>query len=201
MRKLLIASSNRGKIEEIKKIISDLPFNITGMGKYPELKKVNEDGDSFTANALKKARQRADETGLLTLADDSGLEVEYLEGKPGIYSARFAGPDASDKDNNRELLQLLKGVPPDKRRARFKCVIAIVDPLFKREFTVDGICEGRILKEPRGSNGFGYDPLLFIPQFGKTMAELTMAEKNKISHRANALARAKNVLSKKITRE
>ncbi len=194
MRELLIASSNSGKIEEIKKIITNLSFSITGMGNYPELKKVKEDGDSFIANAFKKARQRADETGLLTLADDSGLEVEYLEGKPGIYSARFAGPDASDKDNNKKLLRLLKGVPPRKRRARFKCVIAIVDPLFKKEFTVDGICEGRILKKPQGSNGFGYDPLFFIPQFGKTMAELTMTEKNKISHRAKALAKARDIL-------
>ena len=201
MRDLLIASTNKNKIREINEKFADLPFNVIGLekitanGKFPDLKEVKEDGDSFTENALKKARKRARITGLLTIADDSGLVVDYLKGRPGIYSSRFAGPEASDEDNNKKLLEKLEGVPDHKRGARFKCVIAIVDPIKGREITVEGICKGKILTEERGENGFGYDPLFFLPQYGKTMAEITMEEKNKISHRARALVKAGDILS------
>ncbi len=194
MRDLLIASTNKHKVKEIKRKFADLSVNIIGLEAYPDLKDVEEDGNCFTDNALKKARERAQVTGILTMADDSGLEVDYLQGSPGIFSSRFAGPDASDEDNNKKLLKELEGIPDYQRSARFKCVIAIVDPIIEQEIIVEGICKGQILTEERGKNGFGYDPLFFLPQYGKTMAEITMAEKNRISHRARALVKAREVL-------
>ncbi len=196
MRNLLIASANKGKVKEIKELFSDLALNIIDLSNYPYLQEVKEDGKTFRDNALKKARIRSQETALLTMADDSGLEVEYLSGKPGIYSARFAGPDADDEENNKKLLKELAGVPYEKRQARFKCVVAIIDPVSGEEYTVQGICEGRILTELRGTNGFGYDPLFYVPEYNKTMAELKLTAKNKISHRAHALVKAKEILNK-----
>jgi XTP/dITP diphosphohydrolase len=192
--KLLIASCNQGKIREIKKILEDFPFQIIGLEAFPELPEVEEDGKSFEENALKKARTRARETGLLTLADDSGLEVDYLGGQPGIYSARYAGPGADDKSNTRKLLQELAGVPLPERTARFRAVIALVDPESNQEVTVEGKCEGLITEEPRGNNGFGYDPVFFLPEYQKTMAELPAEVKNRISHRAKALDKLREVL-------
>ncbi|MFW5971936.1 MAG: XTP/dITP diphosphatase [Bacillota bacterium] len=200
-RNLLVASGNKGKIREIRKFLEDLDdkiaFNIIGMDKYPELDEVIEDGDTFEANALKKARTRAEETGLLSLADDSGLVVDCLAGEPGVYSARYAGEDASDEDNNRKLRENLKDVPREERTARFKCVMALVDPESGDEIVVDGSCEGIMELEPRGENGFGYDPLFFVPEYEKTMAQLPLEVKNKISHRANALKKMKEALNER----
>lgn len=197
-RKLLVATGNKGKIKEIENYLENLDentgFEIIGLSQYPDLPEVEEDGDTFSANALKKARERAKETGLLTLADDSGLVVDYLEGAPGVYSARYAGKNATDADNNKKLLDELKDIPLNKRSAHFKCVLALVDPDTEKEIVVEGICEGIIASEPRGENGFGYDPLFFISHFNKTMAELPLKIKNKISHRANGLKRMKEEL-------
>ncbi|MFP4662227.1 MAG: XTP/dITP diphosphatase [Halanaerobiales bacterium] len=207
-RKLLVASGNKGKIREIAKYFADIEkelhdqsrdisFDIIGMGEFPDLAEVIEDGETFTANALKKARERAEATGLLTLADDSGLVVDCLDGEPGVYSARYAGEDASDLDNNRKLREELKDFPREERTAHFNCVMALVDPDTGEEIVVEGKCEGIIELEPRGENGFGYDPLFYVPEYDKTMAELPLEIKNKISHRANALKALKEEICKR----
>jgi len=194
MEKLLIASTNKGKIKEVRAQLKDFNFEIIGLDNFPELMNIKEDGETFAENALKKARVSAKKTNLITLADDSGLEVDYLNGKPGIYSARFSGKNATDEENNKKLLKELEDVEKEKRTARFRCVMAIYDPHNDYHKTVDGNCEGRILKTPRGENGFGYDPLFFVESKGKTMAELAPEIKNKISHRANALEKMKKII-------
>lgn len=191
----MIASGNKGKIKEIKKFFQNLEIDIIGLDSFPGLSNIKEDGDSFIENALKKARVRAEETGMLTLADDSGLEVEYLNGGPGIYSARYAGENASDEDNNKKLIRSLQGLPMEKRKARFKSVLALVDPEEGSEVTVEGICPGYIILKPRGRNGFGYDPIFYIPEYEKTMAELPIEIKNRISHRARALKKMYSVIN------
>ncbi len=201
MRKLLVATNNPGKIKEIKENFKNLKLNIIGLSDLEEDLEVEEDGQTFAENALKKARIRAEKTDLLTLADDSGLEVEYLDGKPGIYSARYAGEDAGDEENNEKLLAELEGLPLEERFARFVCCAALVDLETGAEHTVEGICQGVILNSPRGKGGFGYDPLFFIPQKNKTFAELSLAEKNEISHRARALRGIKEILRDKYSAE
>lgn len=166
---------------------------ILSLTDFPSLLPVEEDGRTFLENALQKARAVARHTGRLTIADDSGLEVDYLQGKPGVCSARFAGEGASDADNNRKLLQLLDGIPASQRGAAFRCVIAIVDPTGKESW-VEGACSGVIGDSEKGRQGFGYDPLFVIPALGKTLAELPLEEKNRISHRGKALAALKAVL-------
>ena len=167
---------------------------VLSLTDLPPLPPVEEDGNTFWENALKKARTVAHHTGRLTIADDSGLEVDCLKGEPGVHSARFAGEDASDRDNNRKLLQCLENVPSSQRGATFRCVIAVVDPQGK-ETWVEGVCNGTIGKKARGTGGFGYDPLFIIPALDKTLAELPLEEKNRISHRGKALAALKRVLS------
>lgn len=193
-RKLLIASSNRNKIYEINKLMAELGLEIVDVEEYLHLPGVEEDGETFKDNALKKARERSIQTGLLTMADDSGIEVDYLKGRPGVYSARYAGLTATDDENNRKLIEELKGVPFKERTARYRAVIALVDPLRGKEYTVEGSCEGIIVEQPRGNNGFGYDPYFWLPAYNKTMAELSLEEKNKISHRAEALNDIKEIL-------
>jgi len=199
-RKLLVASANRGKIREIKTYLENLNgirLEIIGLDEFPALPEVEEDGDSFQANALKKARARAEQTGLLTLADDSGLSVEYLGGEPGIYSARYAGEDATDEENNQKLMEKLKDLPEEKRKAAFICVMALVDPHSGEEIVVEGRCDGLIQLFPAGENGFGYDPIFYLPDFGKTMAELPLETKNQISHRAATLQKLKSEVIKR----
>ncbi|MDI3548184.1 MAG: XTP/dITP diphosphohydrolase [Halanaerobiales bacterium] len=193
-KRILIASNNKGKIAEIKDYLQDLNLEVIGLDSFPSLSNVIEDGETFRENALKKARVRARETGELTLADDSGLEVDYLGGRPGVYSARYAGPGASDEKNNLQLLKELENVPLEQRTARFKCVMALVDPDDGSEVTVEGTCKGVILTAPRGDNGFGYDPLFLVPEYNKTMAELPLEVKNKISHRAMALQKMRKAI-------
>ncbi len=193
-KKLLVASSNKGKIEEIKDHFKELNFKFVTPDQFNNLEEVIEDGDTLEENALKKARDRAYKTNLLSLADDTGLEVEYLDGKPGIYSARFAHKDATYEENNDKLLELLEDVPYEKRTAQFRTVVAVVDPLEEKEYTVSGLCKGYILEKRRGNQGFGYDPLFYVPEYDKTFAEMTVSLKNKISHRANALEKMKKVL-------
>jgi len=152
-----------------------------------------EDGETFVENALKKATVVARATGKLTIADDSGLEVEMLNGRPGVYSARFAGNGAGDDANNAKLLGLLKGVPPDKRGACFKCVLGIATPQGKTAF-VEGECRGIIIDAPRGQHGFGYDPVFLVPECNQTFSEMPPEQKNAISHRSRALRKLLDIL-------
>lgn len=193
MNRLVIASRNRGKVEEYREMLRDLPVKILSLADFPELSEVRETGRTFRENALIKARAAAAATGLIALADDSGLEVDYLRGAPGVYSSRYAGHEQNDEANNRKLLAALEGVSMAGRGARFRCVIAIITPE-GREFLSEGVCEGKISLVPRGSEGFGYDPLFLIPSLGKTFAELGSEVKNRISHRAQALRAARDVL-------
>lgn len=189
MTELLIATTNQGKFAEVQAYLSKLPLKILSLkslGSYPE---VIEDGATFEANALKKARTLADFSGLLTLADDSGLEVDALGGAPGIYSARYAGEECDDEKNNRKLLHELRDVPEEKRMARFVCALALCGSNATRmkDWSARAACEGRIALALKGSHGFGYDPLFFFPPFGKTFGEVERELKATVSHRGKAL--------------
>ncbi|MEG6614007.1 XTP/dITP diphosphatase [Pseudoclostridium thermosuccinogenes] len=186
MRKFLVATKNKGKLKEIEEILAGLPFEVVSMEQAGIDKDIEEYGTTFEENAMIKAKELHRLTGEMVMADDSGLEVDYLNGAPGIYSARFAGEGATDEDKNKKLLELLEGVPFEKRSARFVCVIAVVFP-DGRSFTVKGTCDGYIGFAPQGTNGFGYDPLFFLPEYNMTTAQLDPDEKNKISHRGKAL--------------
>ncbi len=192
-KKLILASRNRGKIDEIKTMLDGLPLELLSLNDFPELPAVEEDEDTFAGNARKKAETIALACGCAALADDSGLEVECLNGRPGVYSARFAGPQAGDAENNRYLLSLMRGVPPEKRSATFRCVIALALPEGKT-YLVEGSCRGRIAEELRGDSGFGYDPLFIVEPSGLTFAQMGPDEKNKISHRARALRKLRALL-------
>jgi len=172
-------------------------LKILNLRDLEEKIKVEEDGNTYLENAKKKAREVGLRTNKLTLADDSGLEVEALGGLPGVESANFARKGASDKENNEKLLKLLEGIPFEKRKARFRCVMVLYDPFEHMEEWVEGSVEGFILDHPRGEWGFGYDPLFFIPELGKTLAELPLEVKNSISHRGRALMAIKEVLKKR----
>jgi XTP/dITP diphosphohydrolase len=185
--KLLIATRNRHKVEEIRAIFQPPGVTLTGADEWPGLPEVEEDAATFEGNALKKARELGAASGLWTLADDSGLEVKALGGAPGVYSARYAGAEANPAANNAKLLAALEGV--NDRQAQFRCVLALCAP-DGRSWTVEGLCRGSIAHAPSGHHGFGYDPL-FVPEgHSRTFAELPAAEKNRISHRARALAAA-----------
>jgi len=191
---LVLATGNQGKVRELRTLLADLNIEIYSLKDFPEIGEIVEDGSTFTENAVKKAKVVAEATKMVTLADDSGLEVDYLEGAPGIYSARFAGEGNNDTDNNEKLLSLMRDVPIEKRTARFRCVIAICG-LDGRAYTADGTCEGIIGFGLKGDKGFGYDPLFYLPQYNQTFAELDAELKNKISHRGQVLVKAKNVLA------
>ncbi|AQS60047.1 XTP/dITP diphosphatase [Desulforamulus ferrireducens] len=192
--KLVLATNNKGKVKELTTMLQPLGFQVVNIGAYPGFQEVVEDGDTFTANAIKKAVAAAKFTGELALADDSGLEVDALGGAPGVHSARFAGEPKDDAANNRKLLELLAEVPEEKRTARFRCVIAIAEPDGKYH-TVEGTCEGMILRELKGEGGFGYDPLFYVPEYQQTFGELDAAKKNAISHRGKALQKAREILN------
>jgi XTP/dITP diphosphohydrolase len=193
--KLLLATNNKGKVREYKSLLREIPFEIVTPSELGITTEIEETGDSFEENARLKATALARESGLLSLADDSGLEVDALGGEPGARSHRYAGEDATDDDRISYLLVKLSNVPEGKRSARFRCVIAIAAPDGVVELC-SGECPGFITTEPRGYNGFGYDPVFYLPELGKTMAELTPEEKNKISHRARAAEKAREVLLK-----
>jgi XTP/dITP diphosphohydrolase len=190
---VIVATRNEGKLREFRDALRGLNLRIYGLSHLPEAPEVEEDGESFTENALKKVRFYAMHSGKLTLADDSGLEVDSLRGRPGVYSARYAGERASSQENNRKLLRELQGIPISKRGARFKCVVAIKSPRGK-EAIAEGSCRGRIGFKEKGRKGFGYDPLFILPKGGKTMAELSLEEKNKISHRGKALRKIRKII-------
>jgi XTP/dITP diphosphohydrolase len=188
---LLLATSNRGKLAELRALLADLPIEITSLAQaLPGKPQAVEDGATFRDNALIKARAAASATMLVTLAEDAGLEVDALGGRPGVRSARFSGEGATDAQNNATLLKALEEVEDDQRIARFRCVMVLIDPWAEegaREIVVEGSCEGVIARAPRGGGGFGYDPLFLVDGFGRTMAELTDDEKNRVSHRARAV--------------
>mgnify|MGYP001019374294 CR=1 FL=1 len=183
---LLLATRNQHKQRELEELLNPLGIKVKSLADIPDCPEIEEDGQSFEENAIKKARLTAIYTGMTTLADDSGLEVEALGGQPGVYSARFAGEPGNDEANNRKLLRLMQDIPADQRQARFVCVVAISDPDGTTR-TVSGVCEGQIAFEPRGTGGFGYDPLFIPTGYTRSFAELTAEEKNRISHRAKAL--------------
>lgn len=186
MAKLVIASNNQGKIAEIKEILNPFYREIFSLKDMSLKLDVVEDGNTFRENAIKKACEAMKISGCAALADDSGLEVEALGGRPGVYSARFAGEHATDDENNQRLLALMDGIPAEERRASFRCCIAISFPN-GRILTAEGSCPGYIGYAPRGNQGFGYDPLFIVTEYGQTFAEIAPSIKNHISHRAKAL--------------
>ncbi len=187
---LVLATRNSGKVKELKALLSDVDLEVKSLADFPEAPKVEETGKTFFENAFQKAREIALATGHLTMADDSGLEVDALGGAPGIYSARYAGDSATDEENIQKLLEELKDTPLEKRTARFRCVIVVFHPS-GHWFKAEGVWEGLIAPRPRGEGGFGYDPVFLIPELGKTAAEIPLELKNKLSHRARALAEMK----------
>lgn len=197
MKKLIIATRNRGKLKEIKEILAGLPFEVISMEDAGIYKDIEENGSTFEENALIKAREVMSITGEMVMADDSGLEVDFLNGAPGIYSSRFAGEGAMDEDRNNKLLKLMADVPFEKRTARFVCAAAVVFP-DDGNFVVRGTCEGYIGLKPEGQNGFGYDPLFYVPEYGMTIAQLETEDKNKISHRGRALKLMVKELEKRL---
>ncbi|MEW9670805.1 XTP/dITP diphosphatase [Ammoniphilus sp. 3BR4] len=186
MRRLILATRNQGKVQELKKMLADYNVEVVGLDQYPDCPEVEEDRETFEGNAIKKAQTICDFLQIPALADDSGLEVDAMGGQPGVYSARFAGPNATDKENNDKLLKMLEDIPTGNRKARFRCVLALAVP-HRPVLTWEGSCEGEIGSNPKGTGGFGYDPLFVLPDQGKTMAELTKEEKSQISHRGNAM--------------
>ena len=193
--KLLLATNNPGKVKEYRNLLRGIPFEIVTPREIGIDMNVAETGATYQENARLKACALAKESGLLTLADDSGLEVDALNGEPGVLSARYAGEDASEIERINYLLTKMKDVPKQKRTARFYCLIAIAKPDGQVEFC-DGACEGTITLEPSGAKGFGYDPVFYLSDRGKTMAELPLAVKNQISHRAVAAQKARLLLRK-----
>jgi XTP/dITP diphosphohydrolase len=192
MKKILIATHSKGKFPEIKKILKGLPFKIVNLDDVGIDFEIEETGSTFRENAILKARAYGKITGLLTLAEDAGLEVNVLNGAPGVYSARYC--PGTDEDRYKLLLRNLRGVPAKKRTARFKAVVAIFDPKSKKVRTFQETLEGRITFEPKGEHGFGYDPIFYVLQLRKRTAELTAEEKNKISHRGKAWRKARKIL-------
>ncbi len=198
VKELIVASRNKGKVNEIKELLSDLPVKVTSLLDYPKLPDVVEDGKTYKANALKKAVAIARATGAMTIADDSGIEIAALGNAPGIYSSRFAGKGASEEDRNRKLFEMLQGMPMSKRRARYRCVVALVDGKARTIGVAQGTCGGYITTKERGVNGFGFDPVFLLKRYGKTFGELSPSLKAKISHRARALAKIRGIIKKAI---
>jgi XTP/dITP diphosphohydrolase len=192
---LLLATNNKGKIREYQSLLRGIPYEIVTAAAQGITTQVDEVGGSFEENARLKAATLAKQSGLLSLADDSGLEVDALGGEPGSLSQRYAGESATDADRINYLLTKLKNVPDKERTAQFRCVIAIAEPDGKVELC-SGECRGLITMKPRGKQGFGYDPIFYLPELGKTMAELSLEEKNRVSHRAKAAEKARDLLEK-----
>jgi len=194
LKKIVIATANKKKKKELKALLKELKVKLLSLNDLPNIPKIKEGGKTFKENAVKKAVITSEFTDKLTMADDSGLEVDALGGRPGVFSARFSGKGANDPKNNKKLLRMLRAVPSHKRKATFKCVIAMA----KRGVVlkvVEGKCRGLIGFQRRGENGFGYDPVFIFPKLGKTFAELGPRAKNMISHRAKALRKAKKFIA------
>lgn len=195
MDKIIFATGNEGKMKEIRLLLEDLGVRILSLKEAGIHLDIQENGKTFEENAVIKARTVMKETGALVLADDSGLEIDYLNGEPGVYSARYLGEDTSYRIKNQNLIDRLRGVPEEKRTARFVCVIAAVFP-DGRILTTRGTIEGVIGYEERGEGGFGYDPIFWLPEYGCSTAELSMEKKNELSHRGKALSAMKKELRK-----
>ncbi len=198
--KLVFASHNQDKVVELQDALSGLPLEVSSARDHPQVGEIEETGATLEENALLKARTLFQATGVLCLADDTGLEVEALGGAPGVRSARYGGPEQSYEKNLTKLLAEMSQFPPDERRARFRTVIAIVFP-DASELVMEGVCEGLILSEPRGESGFGYDPVFFIPERSKTFAEMSLEEKQELSHRGRAMRKARSMLVSFLTKE
>ena len=193
MKKIIFATGNQNKMKEIREILADMDVEVVSMKEAGIHADIVEDGNSFEENAEIKAKTICEMTGEITLADDSGLEIDYLNKEPGIYSARYMGEDTSYRIKNGNLIQRLEGVPDEKRTARFVCAVAAAFPDGTVKTVIETM-EGRIGYEEKGENGFGYDPIFYLPEYGCTSAELSMEEKNKISHRGKALRAIRDVL-------
>jgi XTP/dITP diphosphohydrolase len=196
INQIVLATHNPDKRVEIAALLSDLGIIVRSLAEFPQAPEVVEDGKTCEANAMKKAKTIADYTGLMAVADDTGLEVDALGGRPGVHAARYAGAHASYEDNWKKLLHELDGVAFERRGARFLTVVAIASPAREQVETVEGVLNGVIAQDPAGIGGFGYDPVFFVPELGKTLAQLTPSEKNRISHRAQAFAQAKAILQR-----
>ena len=193
MKEIVLATRNPHKGEELASLLGDAGIRIRTLAEFPEAPEVEEDGETCEANAIKKAVEVARATGVTAVADDTGLEVDALNGRPGPFAARYAGEGATYEDNCRKLLRELEGVPSDRRTARFLTVAAVASPGGEVQIT-QGVLEGTIAEACRGERGFGYDPVFYIPRLGKTLAELTPEEKNRISHRATAFSQLREHL-------
>ncbi|AHF10862.1 MULTISPECIES: XTP/dITP diphosphatase [Dehalobacter] len=191
---VLLATMNKGKVMELEELLNDEKIEILSLSDLPNYQEVEESGSTFAENAFIKARAACAAGKMITLADDSGLEVDALAGAPGIFSARYAGEPKNDEHNIEKLLTDLEGVPEENRTARFRCALAIICP-DGQEYLTEGSVEGRILTERIGTGGFGYDPVFYLPDLQKTMAELSLDEKNCLSHRARAFAKAVPLLT------
>jgi XTP/dITP diphosphohydrolase len=196
INKIFIASKNNGKIKEIKSVLNPLNIEVLSLLDRPDIDDIKETGKTFQANALIKAKEVYEKVNMPVLADDSGLEVDFLNGAPGVYSARYAGENATDIQNCEKLLKQLNGVPSDKRGAKFRCVLVLIDG--NKQYLFEGICEGKITDAPRGDKGFGYDPLFIPTGYTKTFGELDFEVKNKISHRGISLQKLKDFLPEQI---
>lgn len=187
-RRIVLASRNRKKSREVAEILAPHGIKLVSIADFPNVAEVVEDGATFAENAAKKASQPAREISGWVIGEDSGLVVDALGGRPGVYSARFSGEGATDESNNRKLMEELAGVPPERRTAGYVCSIALADPAGAIRLTAEGRCRGVIIAEPRGENGFGYDPYFLVPEYHRTFGELPARVKHQISHRARALA-------------
>lgn len=192
MQKIIAATKNKNKVREFKEILPD--FDIITQEEAGINSDVEETGTTFRENALLKAKTIFEKTNIPALADDSGLEVDALGGEPGVYSARYGGAGLDDRGRLNLVLKKMKDVPDENRKARFVCSIAFVTK--ERTYEAEGVCEGVLIREPKGENGFGYDPIFYVPQMGKTAAEMTPGEKNAVSHRGKALRNLKDILNK-----
>lgn len=193
MKRLVLATQNKHKAEELQAMLCDAGVEVLTLDAFPGVGAIEEDQETLEGNALKKAREVFRQTALPTLADDTGLEVDALGGEPGVRSSRFAGPTASYAENVAKLLHALDGIPPERRTARFRCVLAFVDA-DNVERLVEGVCHGSILEQPRGKGGFGYDPIFLPAGYDLSFAEMPMQLKNTLSHRAQALKKMRPIL-------
>ena len=198
IRELVLATGNPHKQQELKNLLADVGIKILSLKDFPGVPVIEEDGRTCRENAMKKAGKIAQFTGHWALADDTGLEVDALEGRPGVYAARYAGEQATYEDNCRKLLKEMEHVPPGRRSARFITVMALSNPAGEME-VVEGLLPGQITQQFQGTQGFGYDPIFFVPELGQTLAELSLDKKNQVSHRAQAFKKVKEILLKKVS--
>ena len=193
MKRIVLATKNKGKIKEMRELLAPMNIEVLSLADFSPVDDAEENGATFAENAMLKARYYFAHTGTPCLADDSGLEVDALGGRPGVYSARYSGEDATDAANNAKVLREMEGIEKDKRTARFRCAMAFVGEGV--ELTTDGTCEGALLTEERGQGGFGYDPIFYVPKFDRTLAEMSSEEKNSISHRGAAVRKMADLIA------